>query len=68
MSDLYPKFVLGKSRYNLVIFCKIIFIIKIDLKKKTILLKDTFMGRFNQNMDIIDPRTLFVSNVRNLSF
>lgn len=40
MSDLYPKFVLGKSRYNL----------------------DTFMGRFNQNMDIIDPRTLFVSN------
>lgn len=26
--------------------------------------KNTFMGRFNHNMDIIDPRTLFVSEVR----
>ena len=26
-------------------------------------LKKTFMGRFYHNMDIIDPRTLFVSKV-----
>lgn len=42
MSDLYPEFALGKSRFNL----------------------DTYKGRYNQNMDIIDPRTLFVSNDR----
>jgi len=39
MASEYPKFELGKSRYDL----------------------NTFMGRFNHNMDIIDPRTLFVS-------
>lgn len=38
----YPKFELGKSRYNL----------------------DTYLGRFYHNVDIIDPRTLFVSETR----
>lgn len=42
MTDLYPKFKLGKSRYDL----------------------DTFTGRYNENMDIIDPRTLFVSEAK----
>lgn len=38
--ETYPKFEIGKSRYNL----------------------DTYLGRFYHNVDIIDPRTLFISS------